>query len=45
VGSVRAFLQRGEDAEAVLREISAINLELLARRHLIYTDTSTTARS
>src|SRR5437016_2092315 len=37
VGSVRAFLQHGEDAEAVLREISAINLELLARRHLVYT--------
>jgi hypothetical protein len=32
--SVRAFLQHGEHAEAVLAEISAINLELLARRHL-----------
>jgi len=31
---VRAFLQRGADAEAVLAEISAINLELLARRAL-----------
>lgn len=32
--SVRAFLQRGEQVEAVLAEISAINVELLARRHL-----------
>jgi hypothetical protein len=34
VQSVRAFLQRGEQVEAVLAEISAINVELLARRHL-----------
>lgn len=32
--SVRAFLRRGEQVEAVLAEISAINVELLARRHL-----------
>lgn len=32
--SVRAFLHRGEQVEAALAEISAINLELLARRHL-----------
>lgn len=32
--SVRAFLQHGEQIEAILAEISAINLELLARRHL-----------
>jgi hypothetical protein len=30
--SVRACLRRGEDVEDVLVEISAINLELLARR-------------
>ena len=34
VESVRAFLQHGEQIEAILAEISAINLELLARRHL-----------
>lgn len=34
VESVRTFLQRGEQVEAVLAEISAINVELLARRHL-----------
>jgi hypothetical protein len=34
VDSVRAFLQQGEQIEALLAEISAINLELLARRHL-----------
>jgi hypothetical protein len=34
VEAVRAFLQRGEQVEAVLAEISAINVELLARRHL-----------
>ena len=32
--SVRAGLQRGEEVEAVLAEISAINVELLARRAL-----------
>jgi Family of unknown function (DUF6788) len=32
--SVRAFLKRGEQVEAALAEISAINVELLARRHL-----------
>src|SRR5580658_5932486 len=31
---VREFLRRGEQVEATLAEISAINLELLARRHL-----------
>jgi len=34
LGSVRAFLHRGEQVEAVLAEISAINVELLARRAL-----------
>ena len=34
VESVRAFLQHGEQIEATLAEISAINVELLARRHL-----------
>jgi hypothetical protein len=34
VEPVRAFLERGEQVEAVLAEISAINMELLARRHL-----------
>ena len=34
VKPVRAFLERGEQVEAVLAEISAINMELLARRHL-----------
>ena len=33
-GVVRRYLQRGEQAEAVLAEISAINAELLARREL-----------
>jgi hypothetical protein len=32
LASVRAGLQRGEEVEAVLAEISAINVELLARR-------------
>jgi hypothetical protein len=32
--SVHAFLQHGEQIEALLAEISAINVELLARRHL-----------
>jgi len=32
VASVRTSLRRGEDVEAVLVEISAINVELLARR-------------
>jgi hypothetical protein len=32
--SVRAGLRRGEEVEAVLAEISAINVELLARRAL-----------
>jgi hypothetical protein len=32
--SVRAYLCRGEHVEAVLAEISAINVELLARRAL-----------
>ncbi len=32
VVSVRACLRRGEQVEAVLAEISAINVELLARR-------------
>jgi hypothetical protein len=31
---VRRYLQRGEAAEAVLAEISAVNAELLARREL-----------
>ena len=31
---VRRYLHRGEQAEAVLAEISAINAELLARREL-----------
>jgi len=31
---VRGYLRRGEQAEAVLAEISAINAELLARREL-----------
>jgi hypothetical protein len=34
LGPVKTFLQRGEQVEAVLTEISAINVELLARRHL-----------
>jgi hypothetical protein len=34
VESVRAFLLRGEQVEDALAEISAINVELLARRHL-----------
>ena len=34
VDSARTFLQHGEHIEAVLAEISAINMELLARRHL-----------
>jgi hypothetical protein len=34
VASVRACLRRGEQIEAVLAEISAINVELLARRAL-----------
>lgn len=34
VQPVRAFLQHGEQIEAALAEISAINVELLARRHL-----------
>ena len=33
-GVVRRCLRRGEQAEAVLAEISAINAELLARREL-----------
>src|SRR5262249_50938627 len=33
-GVVRRYLRRGEQAEAVLVEISAINAELLARREL-----------
>jgi hypothetical protein len=32
--SARAWLRRGEQVEAVLAEISAINVELLARRAL-----------
>ena len=32
LASVRAALRRGEEIEAVLAEISAINVELLARR-------------
>lgn len=34
VGSVQACLRQGEHVEAVLAEISAINVELLARRAL-----------
>jgi len=34
VGVVRRYLQRGEQVETVLAEISAINAELLARREL-----------
>lgn len=34
LGIVKTCLQRGEQVEAVLTEISAINVELLARRHL-----------
>jgi len=34
VVSVRAFLRNGEHVEAILAEISAINVELLARRAL-----------
>jgi hypothetical protein len=34
VGAVRGRLRRGEQIEAVLAEISAINAELLARREL-----------
>jgi hypothetical protein len=33
-GAVRRCLRRGTEVEAVLREISAINAELLARREL-----------
>ena len=33
-GVVRRYLRRGEQAEAVLAEISALNAELLARREL-----------
>ena len=33
-GVVRRYLDRGEQAEAALAEISAINAELLARREL-----------
>ena len=33
-GVVRGYLRRGEQAEAALAEISAINAELLARREL-----------
>ena len=33
-GVARRYLQRGEQVEAVLAEISAINAELLARREL-----------
>ena len=32
--AVRRYLQRGEQVETVLAEISAINAELLARRVL-----------
>jgi hypothetical protein len=35
VASVRAFLERGDRIESLLVTISAINVELLARRHLI----------
>ena len=31
---VRSYLRRGEQVDAVLAEISAINAELLARREL-----------
>ena len=34
VEAVRGYLRRGEQVEAVLAEISAINAELLARREL-----------
>ena len=34
VETVRRYLRRGEQVEAVLAEISAINAELLARREL-----------
>lgn len=34
VAAVRARLRRGEQVQAVLAEIAAINLELLARREL-----------
>jgi hypothetical protein len=34
VAAVRARLARGEQVEAVLAEISAINVELLVRREL-----------
>jgi hypothetical protein len=34
VETVRGYLRRGEQVEAVLAEISAINAELLARREL-----------
>jgi hypothetical protein len=34
VAAVRARLRRSEQVQAVLAEISAINLELLARRDL-----------
>ncbi len=34
-GVVRRYLRRGEQAEAALAEISAINTELLARRELM----------
>jgi hypothetical protein len=34
VDTVRGYLRRGEQVEAVLAEISAINAELLARREL-----------
>jgi hypothetical protein len=33
-GVVHRYLRRGEQAQAVLAEISAINAELLARREL-----------
>ena len=33
-GVVRRYLRRGEQVQAVLAEISAINAELLARREL-----------
>ena len=34
VETVRGYLRRGEQVEAVLAEISAVNTELLARREL-----------
>jgi hypothetical protein len=34
LAQVRDFLRRGEQVEGALAEIAAINLELLARRHL-----------